>query len=92
MAQPHFIMTINSPLLYSDTVIDPDELSHIVTLIEDALEDIPPSKQVVACLTLAIYLQKPDMDMQSLADLAFDTSKFIVAQLVGDGLSPTEMN
>lgn len=81
---------MTNPLLIHDTSANGDELSDIIDKIEDVTEDVPDSKLIIALLTLAIYRQSPEIDMQRLADLAFDVSKYIVAQLVGD--TSLEMN
>ena len=81
---------MTNPLLIQDSAANGDELSDIITRIEDATEDVQDGKLIIALITLAIYRQSSEMEMQELADVAFDVSKYIVARLVGR--SPTEMN
>ena len=74
---------MTNPLLFQDASIDSDELSNIITRIEDATDDIPDSRLIVALITLAIYKQSDNLTLEELADEAFEVSKYIVARLCG---------
>lgn len=65
-----------------------DEISRVVDKLETVLSDEPDPLCIMSLISLAIYYQDPDMDMQKLADLAFDVSKFICRRIIENEAPP----
>lgn len=69
--------------MIQDFSIDVDELEPVIERLEAALEGVPTSLSIISLIALAIFMQKPEISREHLADVSFEVSKFICMQLMG---------
>lgn len=56
----------------------------VVEQLMGPLAAVPTELAVTACLSLAVMLQKPDIETEELRDCIYETSQFLCMMLAGD--------
>lgn len=85
-------MTTTPRYTLQDMAISGEQLSPIIERLEETLDGVPNSVAIVSLLTLAIFIQKPDLPMEELSDIAFDVSKYVCVRLTGIDQPTGKMN
>ncbi len=61
------------------------ELNATIDRIEDALSESSMEASVIACLSMVVLLQRPDLDVSKLPDMVMDISKYVCDRIMKDG-------
>ena len=72
------------------TVAAGEQISQLLDAMEPVLDGHPKHNVLVACLSIAVLLQRPDLDADELKTAVFETSQWLAMYLsqVGVDLSP----
>ena len=76
--------------LILDAEASPSQINEVLDRLRDVLGDLTPAQGIIGCLSMAIIIQKPDINIETqLPDMVMDASRHICLLITGtDVLDP----